>query len=178
MIRLFLFTFLALCGLSVVTHYVFRAGMDNVSSVARGPKSAGSANSPCTANLMQAGFGSDVTLLKRMLPRKCGPGVTWFDIEARDNEIIYKYRLELDRDVIESHRLAMRMPLSQQGALFSRLIGKDVRIRLEIYDRHGEFVFSESLGGEPVASPASALADTAQQANNVTSEHLEAPGII
>jgi hypothetical protein len=102
---------------------------------------------PQTPKEVQAQLEKDVASIKQTLPQKVHPLVTWFDVEAGRQTIIYKYKIHAPREVVLAKRTQMETELKNSGTISAAraLVPKGVRLRCELYDEHQSFLYGIDL---------------------------------
>jgi hypothetical protein len=102
---------------------------------------------PKTPKEIQANLERDVAKIKATLPQKVHPMVTWFDVEAGRQTIVYKYKLHASRAVILSKRSEMEKELKSSLTIGAAklLMPSGVRMQCDLYDEHGTFLFGIDL---------------------------------
>jgi len=95
----------------------------------------------------QAQLEKQVASLKQTLPQKVHPVVTWFDVEAEDQTIIYKYQVEASYSQLSSKEEDMKEQLkgSWAGWLVTMSLPRGVKAKCKIYDQNRTYVFSIDL---------------------------------
>jgi hypothetical protein len=102
---------------------------------------------PKSPKEIQANLERDVAKIKETLPQQVHPLVTWFDVEAGRQTIIYKYKLHAPRALIMNKRREMEKELKSSLTIgvAKFMIPSGVKMQCELYDEHGSFMFSIDL---------------------------------
>jgi hypothetical protein len=95
----------------------------------------------------QAELEQQVASLKQTLPQKVHPIVTWFDVEAGQQTIIYKYKIHAPRAQVMAKRtdLEEQMKGSWAGWAAKLTLPRGVDVKCELYDDNGSYMFSLDL---------------------------------
>jgi hypothetical protein len=98
---------------------------------------------PKTQKEIQADLERDVANLKKTLPQEVHPLVTWFDVEAGRQTIIYKYKIKAPRSVIMNKREEMERDLKGSVAVAAAkfMLPRGVKMRCDLFDQRGTFLF-------------------------------------
>jgi hypothetical protein len=102
---------------------------------------------PKTPQETQAELEEQVASMKKSLPQKVHPIVTWFDVEAGPQTIIYKYKIDAPRAQILAKREEMeeQMKHGLMGWAVKMMMPSGVSARCELYDEHGSYLYSIDL---------------------------------
>ena len=102
---------------------------------------------PQTPEEAQAQLEKQVASLKQTLPQKVHPLVTWFDVEAEDQTIIYKYKVEASYSALSSKEDQMREQLkgSWAGWAVTVMLPRGTKAKCKIYDENKTYVFTLDL---------------------------------
>ena len=102
---------------------------------------------PQTPEEAQAQLEKQVASIKQTLPQKVHPMVTWFDVEAEDQTIIYKYQVEAPYSALSSKEADMKEQLkgSWAGWAATMMLPRGVKARCKIYDQNRTYVFTLDL---------------------------------
>ncbi len=102
---------------------------------------------PQTPKEIQAQIEKEVAEIKPTLPKKVHPVVTWFDIEAGKQTIIYKYKIDAPREVILNKRADMEAELKKglTGWAAQMMMPRGVKMRCELYDMQQNYLYAIDL---------------------------------
>jgi hypothetical protein len=95
----------------------------------------------------QAQLEKQVASLKETLPQKVHPMVTWFDVEAEDHTIVYKYKVEASYTMLSRKEADMKEQLqgSWAGWAATMMLPSGVKAKCKIYDENKTYVFTLDL---------------------------------
>jgi hypothetical protein len=95
----------------------------------------------------QAQLEKDVAAVKKSLPQDYGPAVTWFDAEAQWHTIVYKYKIHAPREVVVAKKKELEAQLKSSMLLQTAMymMPKDVKMKYEMYDDGGHFIYTLDL---------------------------------
>ena len=95
----------------------------------------------------QAQLEKQVASLKETLPQKVHPIVTWFDVEAGDQTIIYKYQVEVPRSALMNKEDEMReqMKNSWAGWACTLMLPRGVKAKAKLYDENKNYAYTLDL---------------------------------
>src|SRR5262249_34979876 len=102
---------------------------------------------PQSPEEVQAQLEKQVASLKPTLPQKVHPMVTWFDVEAEPQTIIYKYKVEASYSTLQAKEAEMKeqMKGSWAGWAATMMLPRGVKAKCKIYDQNKNYVFSLDL---------------------------------
>ena len=102
---------------------------------------------PQTPQQQQAQLEKEVASVKTTLPKDIGAAVTWYDVEAQWQTIVYKYKIHAPRDVVVAKKKELEAQVKGSmmlgAAMF--LMPKDVKMKYELYDDSGSFIYTLDL---------------------------------
>jgi hypothetical protein len=100
-----------------------------------------------TPQEIQAQVEQDVASLKPTLPQEVHPLVTWFDIEAGPQTMIYKYKVKAPRATIVAKRAEMEAEMAHgfTSWAITMMLPRDVHAQAELYDQNGKYVYTLDL---------------------------------
>ena len=98
---------------------------------------------PLTPEQRQAQINEMVDGVKSTLPRKVHPNVTWFDVKAEKDRIVYLYKIHAPRATVMSRRTQMEADLkkSTMAWLAKAAMPSGVGIKCELYDENQSFLY-------------------------------------
>ncbi|HVS39469.1 MAG TPA: hypothetical protein VMS17_28180 [Gemmataceae bacterium] len=102
---------------------------------------------PKSPQELQVEIEKQVAEVKATLPQKEGDLVTWLDIEARWQTIVYKYKIHAPRDLV----VAKKKDIESQtkGSLMlgaaKMMMPKGVHLEAELYDDYGSYIYTLDL---------------------------------
>jgi hypothetical protein len=99
---------------------------------------------PQSRREIQAQIEQEVARLKPTLPQQVHPMVTWIDVEAEPQTIIYKYKVHASRDAILSKRADMEQELKHgwAGWAAKMTLPEGVSMKCEIFDENRSYLFT------------------------------------
>jgi hypothetical protein len=102
---------------------------------------------PRTPQEIQAQLERDVANLKGTLPQKVHPMVTWFDVEAGDQTIIYKYQIHASYSAISSKQKQLEEEMAHSPLVWAAMLmlPSDVKAQAKLYDDNKNYVFTIDL---------------------------------
>ncbi len=91
---------------------------------------------PLTPQEKRDQLDKQVAELKKSLPQKVHPLVTWFDVEAGDDRIIYKYQVEASQSTIVGRKKQMQDELKKSSLVWAAkfMMPSDTKIEIKLYD--------------------------------------------
>ena len=102
---------------------------------------------PQTPREIQAEIEKQVAEIRPTLPRNEGDLVTWFDVEARWQTIVYKYKIHAPRDIVVAKKKDIES--SVKGNLMlgaaKAMMPKGVHLQAELYEDDGSFIYNMDL---------------------------------
>jgi hypothetical protein len=102
---------------------------------------------PLSSKEIKARLEQDVANIKPTLPQDVHPLVTWFDVEARQTTIVYKYRVKAPRSAMLSKRAELEGQM--QGSLAVRaallMLPRGASAQCELYDQNGGYLYTLDL---------------------------------
>src|SRR5262249_25123951 len=95
----------------------------------------------------QAELEKQVASVKQTLPMQVHPIVTWFDVEAAPQTVIYKYKIHAPRAQVMARRAEMeeQMKGSMAGWLAKLTLPSGTSIQCELYDENGSYLYRLDL---------------------------------
>lgn len=102
------------------------------------------ASRPATPQEIQAQIEKDVAQIKPTLPKDEGDYVTWFDVDAQWQTIVYKYKIHAPREIVVSKKKDLEGQLKGSLVLGAAkmLMPKGVKMKFELYDDGGGYIYS------------------------------------
>jgi hypothetical protein len=102
---------------------------------------------PQTPEEVQAQLEKQVASLKPTLPQKVHPLVTWFDVEAEPQTIVYKYKVDASYSSLQAKEDEMKSQMkgSWAGWAATIMLPRGVKAKCKIYDQYQNYVFSLDL---------------------------------
>jgi hypothetical protein len=102
---------------------------------------------PRTPQEIQAQLERDVANLKETLPQKVHPMVTWFDVEAGQQTIIYKYQIHASRSAVMAKRKELEEQMAHSPLVWAAMLmlPSDVKAQCDLYDDNKSYMFSIDL---------------------------------
>jgi hypothetical protein len=102
------------------------------------------AGKPQTPQDVQTQVEKEVASVKPTLPKDIGPAVTWFDIEAQWQTIVYKYKVHVPREVVVAKKKELEAQVKGSMLLGAAkfLMPKEVKMKYELYDDGGSFIYT------------------------------------
>jgi hypothetical protein len=99
---------------------------------------------PLSPEELQARIETDVKNLKPTLPQKVHPIVTWFDVEAGQHTIIYKYQVHVPRSVLMSKRTEMEQQMKGSFTSFavSMMLPRGAKAQAALYDDDKRYAYT------------------------------------
>ena len=102
---------------------------------------------PQTPQEIQAEIEKQAVEIRKTLPQSQGDVVTWYDIEARWQTIVYKYRIHAPRDLVVARR--QEIESQTKGSIMltaaKAMMPKGVHLKAELYDDGGSFIYTLDL---------------------------------
>jgi hypothetical protein len=102
------------------------------------------ASRPLTEKELEAALERQVEQVKPTLPQDVHPMVTWFDVEARGDTIVYKYRVHTTRSALLSKRKELREQM--QGSFtswaVSMMLPRGAKAEAALYDDNGTYAYT------------------------------------
>ncbi len=102
---------------------------------------------PLTPKEKQDRLEQSVASMKKNLPQQVHPIVIWFDVEAGNQALIYKYKILASRETIMARRSHMEKEMkgSMVGWAAKWLLPEGVRVQCDLYDENESFMYSLDL---------------------------------
>jgi hypothetical protein len=102
------------------------------------------ASKPATPQEIQAQIEKEAAEIKKTLPRDEGEYVTWYDIDTSWQTLIYKYKIHAPREVVVGKKKELEQQLKGSMMLGAAkwMMPKGVKLRFELYDDGGGFIYS------------------------------------
>ena len=102
---------------------------------------------PPTPHEIQVQLEQDVAQLKPTLPQDEGPLVTWFDVEAEWQTMVYKYKVHAQRDLVVAKKKELESQLKGSMVLGAAkmMMPKGVKVKYELYDDRGAYIYTLDL---------------------------------
>jgi hypothetical protein len=102
---------------------------------------------PKTPQEIQAELEKDVAEVRKTLPKEEGDVVTWFDVEAQWQTIVYKYKIHAPRELVvqKKKELEAQMKNNMMLGAAKMMMPKGVKMKHELYDGGGSYIYTLDL---------------------------------
>lgn len=102
------------------------------------------ATQPLSGKELQERIDKDVVQVKKTLPQKVHPMVTWFDVESGPKTIIYKYQVHVPRSALMGKRDEMEQQLkgSFTSWAVSLMLPRGAKAQAALYDDNMRYAYT------------------------------------